>query len=208
MPRATWEGARCWYLTPVSRASALATFRPNWSNTSSTRYARRQASRCTFPCAGPMPTTWSKPASRRSPAHCARPCAATANPCPAPRACSHDSLRSRFPVPRPRLCVSISRTMHVAVVDSGGTNIASVLHALQRLGASAELTADAERIRSAERVLLPGVGAAAPAMRALRARGLDRVLASLTQPVLGICLGMQLLYAHSEEGDSACLGLL
>lgn len=98
--------------------------------------------------------------------------------------------------------------MHVAVVDSGGANIASVLHALQRLGASAELTSDAERIRSAERVLLPGVGAAAPAMRALRARGLDRVLASLTQPVLGICLGMQLLYAHSEEGDSACLGLL
>ena len=99
-------------------------------------------------------------------------------------------------------------SVHVAVVDSGGANIASVLQALQRLGASAELTSDPQRIRAATHVLLPGVGAAVPAMRLLRERGLDRLLRSLTQPLLGICLGMQLLYAHSEEGDCECLGLL
>ena len=98
--------------------------------------------------------------------------------------------------------------MRVAVVDSGGANIASVVHALDRLGARATLTADPERIRAADCVILPGVGAAAPAMRILRERGLDRVVASLQQPLLGICLGMQLLYERSGEGDVACLGLL
>lgn len=96
----------------------------------------------------------------------------------------------------------------VAVIDSGGANIGSVLYALERLGARARLTADAAAIRAAPRVILPGVGAAAPAMARLQALGLVDTLRSLTQPVLGICLGMQLLYDGSDEGDVECLGLL
>jgi glutamine amidotransferase len=96
----------------------------------------------------------------------------------------------------------------VVLVDSGGANIGSVRYALQRLGVEAALTRDPETIRRAERVILPGVGAAAPAMALLRETGLVDVLRGLTQPVLGVCLGMQLLCAHSEEGDVACLGLI
>lgn len=98
--------------------------------------------------------------------------------------------------------------MDVAVIDSGGANIGSVCCALERLGARAELTADPERIRRAERVILPGVGAAGAAMRHLRATGLDRLIPQLGQPLLGICLGMQLLFESSEEDDVRCLGLL
>jgi len=98
--------------------------------------------------------------------------------------------------------------MTIAVVDSGGANIASVLHALRRLGAEPEFTADPERIRSAERVILPGVGAAGHAMDVLRRHGLVAILRNLTQPVLGICLGMQLLFASSEEDDADLLGLI
>ncbi|MGH8144743.1 MAG: imidazole glycerol phosphate synthase subunit HisH [Rhodanobacteraceae bacterium] len=98
--------------------------------------------------------------------------------------------------------------MSVVLVDSGGTNIGSVRYALQRLGVEATLTADAETIRAAERVILPGVGAAAPAMARLRDAGLVEVLRGLTQPVLGVCLGMQLLCRHSEEGDVDCLGVI
>lgn len=96
----------------------------------------------------------------------------------------------------------------VAVIDSGGANLGSVLYALERLGAPARLTADAAEIRAAPRVILPGVGAAAPAMARLRELGLIDTLRALTQPVLGICLGMQLLYEASDEGDTECLGLL
>lgn len=98
--------------------------------------------------------------------------------------------------------------MKVAVVDSGGANIASVCFALQRLGVEAELTGDAAVIRGAERVILPGVGAAAPAMARLRELGLVQTLRELNAPLLGICLGMQLLFEASEEGDTQCLGLL
>lgn len=98
--------------------------------------------------------------------------------------------------------------MSVALVDSGGANIGSVLYALQRLGVDAPLTRDPGTIRRADRVILPGVGAAAPAMALLREAGLVDVLRGLTQPVLGVCLGMQLLCAHSEEGDVDCLGLI
>lgn len=98
--------------------------------------------------------------------------------------------------------------MRVAVVDSGGANIGSVCYAFERLGVEARLTADPDTIRRADRVVLPGVGAAAAAMRTLAGHGLVEVLRALDRPLLGICLGMQLLFESSEEGDVACLGLL
>jgi glutamine amidotransferase len=98
--------------------------------------------------------------------------------------------------------------MSIAVVDSGGANISSVLHALRRLGEEPVFTADPEFIRRAQRVILPGVGAAGHAMDVLRARGLAGVIGQLTQPVLGICLGMQLLFESSEEDDCRLLGLI
>jgi glutamine amidotransferase len=96
----------------------------------------------------------------------------------------------------------------IALVDSGGANLASVRLALARLGVDAELTADPARIRAAERVLLPGVGAAPAGMARLRAAGLCDCVRRLTQPVLGICLGMQLLFERSAEGDTPCLALV
>jgi glutamine amidotransferase len=98
--------------------------------------------------------------------------------------------------------------MAVVVVDSGGANISSVLHALRRLGEEPVFTADADAIRAAPRVILPGVGSAGAAMDHLRQSGLDTLLPTLTQPVLGICLGMQLLFRHSEEDDAAMLGII
>jgi glutamine amidotransferase len=96
----------------------------------------------------------------------------------------------------------------VAIIANGGANIASLQFALDRLGASSRLTADAGELRRAPRIILPGVGAAADAMGRLAALGLVDVIPSLTQPVLGICLGMQLLFDASEEGDTRCLGIL
>ena len=98
--------------------------------------------------------------------------------------------------------------MNVVLVDSGGANIGSVRYALERLGVQAVMSADADVIRAADRVILPGVGAAGPAMARLDELALVDVLRSLSQPLLGICLGMQLLFDDSEEGDVACLGLL
>lgn len=98
--------------------------------------------------------------------------------------------------------------MSVAVVKIGVGNTASVLFALERLGADAVLTDDPERVAEAERVIVPGVGAAAHAMRMLERTGLCDALRAFPRPVLGICLGQQLLYDHSEEGDAAGLGLL
>lgn len=97
----------------------------------------------------------------------------------------------------------------VALVDSGGTNIGSVRYALERIGASARLTSDPAEIRAADRVILPGVGAAGAGMRKLREAGLVDVLRELEQPLLGVCLGMQLLFDRSaEDGGVECLGLL
>jgi len=96
----------------------------------------------------------------------------------------------------------------VAIIANGGANIASLRFALDRLGVSSRLTADADELRRAPRVILPGVGAAADAMERLHALGLASVIPTLTQPVLGICLGMQLLFAGSEEGATKCLGIL
>lgn len=98
--------------------------------------------------------------------------------------------------------------MRVVLVDSGGANIGSLRHALARLGVDACLSGDAEQIRRASHVILPGVGAAGSAMARLRELGLVEVLRSLSQPLLGICLGMQLLYESSDEGEVECLGLL
>jgi len=99
-------------------------------------------------------------------------------------------------------------TSDVAIIDSGGANIASLRFALERLGASSTLTVDADELRAAPRVILPGVGAAADAMRRLESLRLVEVIRDLRQPVLGICLGMQLLFDASDEGDTRCLGLL
>jgi imidazole glycerol-phosphate synthase subunit HisH len=96
----------------------------------------------------------------------------------------------------------------VAIIDNGGANIASLRYALERLGADARLTADPDELRAAPRVILPGVGAAAEAMKRLQLLGLVGVINDLRQPVLGICLGMQLLFGASEEGDTRCLALL
>ena len=95
----------------------------------------------------------------------------------------------------------------VAIIANGGANIASLRFALDRLGASSLLTADVDTLRRAPRVILPGVGAAADAMERLHSLGLASAIPMLTQPVLGICLGMQLLFAGSEEGDTECLGI-
>lgn len=99
-------------------------------------------------------------------------------------------------------------TERVAIIDGGGANIASLQFALKRLGVEGQLTADAAVIRAASHVILPGVGAARAAMDRLRQNGLDAVIPGLTQPVLGICLGLQLLFERSEEDDTGCLGLL
>jgi glutamine amidotransferase len=96
----------------------------------------------------------------------------------------------------------------IAVVDSGGANLASVLYALARIGERAELVTTRSAIERADRVVLPGVGAAARAMQTLGANGIGACIAQLGKPVLGICLGMQLLYEASDEGDVRCLGLV
>ena len=98
--------------------------------------------------------------------------------------------------------------IRLVMLDSGGANLGSVQAAFARLGVEAPVTSDAQRIRAATHVLLPGVGAAAPAMARLRANGLDRLIPTLTQPLMGICVGMQLLFEHSVEGEVECLGLL
>ena len=96
----------------------------------------------------------------------------------------------------------------MVIIENGGANTASLRHALERLAVAPDLTSDAAAIRAASHVILPGVGAARDAMSRLRARGLDDLIPRLTQPVLGICLGMQLLYESSEEGATPCLGVI
>ncbi|MFI3287108.1 MAG: imidazole glycerol phosphate synthase subunit HisH [Rikenellaceae bacterium] len=95
----------------------------------------------------------------------------------------------------------------VAVVDYDTGNLRSVTNALKRLGAEYVVTSDHKTILSAAKVLLPGVGEASSAMAKLRERGLDTLIKSLDMPVLGICIGMQLMCESSEEGDAACLGI-
>ena len=96
----------------------------------------------------------------------------------------------------------------VVIVDGGGANIASLNLALQRLGYTGQLSSDPAVIRAASHVILPGVGAARAAMERLQKAGLVSVIPELRQPVLGICLGLQLLFESSEEDDVTCLGIL
>lgn len=94
------------------------------------------------------------------------------------------------------------------IVDSGGANLASLKYALERLGARAYVSAEPRILAGAAHVILPGVGAAADAMQRLLTLGLAALIPTLTQPVLGICLGMQLLFERSAEGPAECLGVL
>jgi glutamine amidotransferase len=98
--------------------------------------------------------------------------------------------------------------MDAVIIDSGGANLASLQFAFERLGARTRVTANAAEITCASRIVLPGVGSASAAMSRLHESGIADLLPSLTQPVLGICLGMQLLFERSEEGDTECLGVL
>lgn len=97
--------------------------------------------------------------------------------------------------------------MELAIVKYNAGNIQSVLYALERIGRKAVVTDDATVIRSADKVIFPGVGEASTAMNYLKERGLDKLIKGLQQPVLGICLGMQLMCSYSEENDTECLGI-
>ncbi|HEY0355938.1 MAG TPA: imidazole glycerol phosphate synthase subunit HisH [Flavisolibacter sp.] len=96
----------------------------------------------------------------------------------------------------------------LSIIKYNAGNIQSVLNALERLGVAAEVTGDIEKIRASEKVIFPGVGEASSAMKSLKENNLDRVIRELKQPVLGICVGMQLLCEHSEENDTDCIGIL
>ena len=97
--------------------------------------------------------------------------------------------------------------MKVSIVKYNAGNIFSVINAVKRLGIEPLLTDDKEELQTSDRVIFPGQGEASHAMDYLRARGLDEVIRSLRQPVLGICIGQQLLCRHSEEGDTDCIGV-
>ncbi|MEO4005524.1 imidazole glycerol phosphate synthase subunit HisH [Flavobacterium sp. CAU 1735] len=97
--------------------------------------------------------------------------------------------------------------MKIAIIDYGAGNVQSVLFALKRLGYAATVTTDPGLIRSADKVIFPGVGEASTAMVRLKATKLDQVIPALQQPVLGICLGMQLLCRYTEEGNTNGLGI-
>ena len=98
--------------------------------------------------------------------------------------------------------------MNLAIIKYNAGNIQSVITALERLGVEGQVTDDPEKIRSADKVIFPGVGEASSAMNSLRQNNLDKVIKDLKQPVLGICVGMQLLCDHSEENNTTCLGIV
>ena len=98
--------------------------------------------------------------------------------------------------------------MKIAVIDYNAGNVQSVLFALERLGVDATLTYNPEIIASADKVIFPGQGEASSAMRHIRARNLDKLIPTLKQPFLGVCVGMQLLCEYSEENNTTCLGVI
>src|SRR6478672_12874425 len=98
--------------------------------------------------------------------------------------------------------------MKLAIIKYNAGNIQSVLNAMERLGVEAEVTDDHNKIRSADKVIFPGVGEASSAMRSLKVNQLDQLIKELKQPVLGICVGMQLLCNYSEENQTECLGIV
>ena len=97
--------------------------------------------------------------------------------------------------------------MNVVIIKYNAGNIESVRNALQRLKVRAEITGDHEKIKAADKVIFPGVGEASTTMAFLKKEGLDELISSLKQPVLGICLGLQLMCSYSEEGDTTCMGI-
>ncbi len=97
--------------------------------------------------------------------------------------------------------------MNIVIIKYNAGNIESVSNALSRLGIKAEITGDHEKIKAADKVIFPGVGEASTTMSYLKKEGLDQLIPSLMQPVLGICLGLQLMCSHSEEGNTPCLGI-
>ncbi|WP_340113982.1 imidazole glycerol phosphate synthase subunit HisH [Maribellus mangrovi] len=97
--------------------------------------------------------------------------------------------------------------MNIVIIKYNAGNIESVNNALNRLGVNAEITADHKKIKKADKVIFPGVGEASTTMAYLRKQGLDKLIVSLKQPVLGICLGLQLMCSHSEENNTDCLGI-
>jgi len=97
--------------------------------------------------------------------------------------------------------------LKIAIIKYNAGNIRSVLYALERIGHTAIVTDNADEIKNADKVIFPGVGEASTAMNYLKDRNLDTLICSLTQPVLGICLGMQLMCKYSEENDTKCLGI-
>jgi len=97
--------------------------------------------------------------------------------------------------------------MEIAIIQYNAGNVQSVIYALQRLGLEPKLTDDTEFIQQADKVIFPGQGEASSAMRYLKSKQLDKLIVNLKQPVLGICIGLQLLCSHSEEGDTPCLGI-
>ncbi len=103
--------------------------------------------------------------------------------------------------------LSMASSDKIVIIKYNAGNIRSVLYALERIGVNALVSDDHELIRNADKVIFPGVGEASSAMTYLKERNLDKVITSLQQPVLGICLGMQLMCEHSEENNTACLGI-
>ncbi|MDD4224770.1 MAG: imidazole glycerol phosphate synthase subunit HisH [Mariniphaga sp.] len=97
--------------------------------------------------------------------------------------------------------------MNIVIIKYNAGNIESVKNALTRIGVHAEITADPQKIKTADKVIFPGVGEAGTTMQYLKSHHLDELIVSLKQPVLGICLGLQLMCSHSEEGDTPCLGI-